>query len=113
MEIRSKRTFNPGKISRAQKKAIRRKFVQIVAPALREVSKVETPIDTGLLRASRSVRVIQDSHRIRVVLRWSMPYAGFVADYQDRKSGSNYAQRTLYRVLPLARVAVGRAVGGG
>jgi hypothetical protein len=109
---RFKRTFNPGKVSRAQKKAIARRMVQVVAPALREASKQETPVDTGLLRASRSVRVIQERHRIRVVVRWSMFYAGYVADYQDRKGGSNYVQRSLYRVLPVARMAVKDALGG-
>jgi hypothetical protein len=108
---RFRRTFDAGKVSRSIKAKIRRKMVQVVAPALREASKIETPVDTGLLRASRSVRVIQDRHRIRVVVRWSMFYAGFAADHQDRKLGSNYVERTLYRVLPVARVAIGEAVG--
>jgi hypothetical protein len=109
---RFKRTFNAGKVSREIKGNIRRNLVQMVAPALREASKQETPVDTGLLRASRSVRVIQERSRIRVVVRWSMFYAGYVADYQDRKGGSNYVQRSLYRVMPLARAAVAEALGG-
>lgn len=103
MRVVWRRTFSASKATRAQRETIRKGMVSRVAPALRAASDHETPVKTGLLRASRSVRVESKGGRISVIIRWSMFYAKYVVDHQDRRTGSNFAQRSVDAVVPLVR----------